>query len=79
MNIKENINTWMYFQYMHSKTFMIDRFIVSVGSFNLDNWSADKSQEAVLICQDIELAKEFEYYFTLDRINSTPVLIKNDQ
>lgn len=29
MNIKENINTWMYIQYMHSKTFMIDRFVVS--------------------------------------------------
>ena len=76
---KENINTWMYFQYMHSKTFMIDRFVVSVGSFNLDNWSADKSQEAVLICQDKDLAKEFEYYFTLDRVNSTPMLTKNDQ
>lgn len=79
MNIKENINTWMYIQYMHSKTFMIDRFVVSVGSFNLDNWSADKSQEVVLICQDKELAKEFEYYFTLDRINSRPLLIKNNQ
>jgi len=75
---KENINVWMYFQYMHSKTFMIDRFVVSVGSFNLDNWSSDKSQEAVLICQDKELAKEYEYYFTLDRVNSTPVIPKNN-
>ena len=73
---KENINTWMYFQYMHSKTFMIDRFVVSIGSFNLDNWSSDRSQETVLICQDKELAKEFEYYFTLDRVNSTPMLTK---
>ena len=73
---KENVNAWMYFQYMHSKTFMIDRFVVSVGSFNLDNWSSDRSQEAVLICQDKELAKEFEYYYTLDMVNSTPVFNK---
>ena len=74
---KQNIDTWMYFQYMHSKTFMIDRFIVSVGSYNLDNWSADKSHEAILICQDKELAKTFEYQYTLDKVNSTPVILKN--
>ncbi len=74
----ENIHAWMYFQYMHSKTFMIDRFVVSVGSFNLDNWSSDKSQESVLICMDKELAKEYEYYYTLDMVNSTPVLSKSN-
>ena len=71
---KENINTWMYFQYMDSKTFMIDWFVVSVGSYNLENWSSDRSQEAVLICQDKKLAKELEYQFILNKVNSTPVL-----
>ena len=73
----ENIDVWMYFQYMHSKSFLIDRFVVSISSFNLDNWSSDKSQEAALICQDKELAKQFEYYYILDEINSTPVPLKN--
>lgn len=74
---KENINVWLYFQYMHSKTFMIDRFVVSITSFNFDNWSADKSQESALICQDKEFAKIFEYNFVLDKSNSTPILLKN--
>lgn len=74
---KENIDVWMYFQYMHSKTFMIDRFVVSVGSFNLDNWSSDKSHESVLICQDKDLAKEYEYQFILDKVNSVPVPTNN--
>ncbi|MEN8124034.1 MAG: phosphatidylserine/phosphatidylglycerophosphate/cardiolipin synthase family protein [Bacteroidota bacterium] len=74
---QKNINAWMYFQYMHSKTFLIDRFVVSVSSYNLDNWSSDKSQESGLICQDKELAKQFEYFYVLDKVNSTPVLLKN--
>ncbi len=72
----ENFNVWMFFQYMHSKTFLIDRFVVSVSSFNLDNWSSYKSQESALICQDKGLAKYFEYHYTLDKVNSTPVLLK---
>jgi len=74
---KEHINSWMFFQYMHSKTFMIDRIVVSVGSFNLDNWSSDKSHESVLICQDKELSKQYEYRYTLNKVNSTPVLVNN--
>ncbi|MFD1316262.1 phospholipase D-like domain-containing protein [Namhaeicola litoreus] len=73
---KKNIDVWFYFQYMHSKSFMLDRFVVSVGSFNLDKWSADKSHESVLICQDKELAKQYEYNYVLDLVNSTPVPVK---
>jgi len=40
----------------------------------LENWSSDRSQEAVLICQDKKLAKELEYQFILNKVNSTPVL-----
>jgi phosphatidylserine/phosphatidylglycerophosphate/cardiolipin synthase-like enzyme len=73
---KENIDIWFYFQYMHSKSFMLDRFVVSVGSFNLDKWSSDKSHESVLICQDKDLAKQYEYNYVLDLVNSTPVPIQ---
>ncbi len=72
----DNFNVWFYFQYMHSKSFMLDRFVVSVGSFNLDKWSADKSHESVLICQDKELARQYEYNYVLDLVNSTPVPVK---
>ncbi len=72
---KKNFEVWNYFQYMHAKSFMIDRFIVSIGSFNLDNWSSDRSQESVLICQDKKLAKSYEEEYTLDRVNSTPVYV----
>ena len=72
---KENFNVWFYFQYMHSKTMFIDRIVVSVGSFNLDRWSADKSHESVIICQDKELSGQYEYNFVLDLVNSTPVKI----
>ncbi len=78
INDKDNIDVWLYFQYMHSKTFMIDRFVVSIGSYNLDNWSSDKSQESTLICQDKYLAKEFEYYYILDMVNSTPIQNKKN-
>lgn len=73
---KDNFDVWFYFQYMHSKSFMIDRFIVSVGSFNLDKWSADKSHESVLICQDKDLSRQYEYNYVLDLVNSTPVPVK---
>jgi len=68
---------WNYFQYMHAKSWMIDRFVVSIGSFNLDNWSSDRSQESVLICQDKDLAGSYEIEYTLDRVNSTPVYVSD--
>jgi len=74
---KDNFEVWNYFQYMHAKSWMIDRFVVSIGSFNLDNWSSDRSQESVLICQDKDLAREYELEYTLDRVNSTPVYVSD--
>jgi phosphatidylserine/phosphatidylglycerophosphate/cardiolipin synthase-like enzyme len=74
---KDNIEVWNYFQYMHAKSWMIDRFVVSIGSFNLDNWSSDRSQESVLICQDKKLAGEYEIEYTLGKVNSTPVYVSD--
>lgn len=69
----ENFDVWFYFQYMHSKTIFLDRIVVSVSSYNLDSWSADKSHESALICLDKELAKQYEYNYVRDLCNSTPV------
>ena len=74
---KDHFEIWNYFQYMHAKSWMIDRFVVSIGSFNLDNWSSDRSQESVLICQDKDLAGSYETEYTLDRVNSTPVYVSD--
>lgn len=69
----ENFEVWFYFQYMHSKTVFLDRIVVSVSSYNMDIWSADKSHESALICMDKELAKQYEYNYLRDLCNSTPV------
>ncbi len=69
----ENFEVWFYFQYMHSKTVFLDRIVVSVSSYNLDSWSADRSHESALICQDKVLAKQYEYNYVRDLCNSTPV------
>ena len=70
---RENFDVWFYFQYMHSKTLFLDRIVVSVSSYNLDSWSADRSHESALICLDKELAKQYEYNYVRDLCNSTPV------
>lgn len=72
---KPNIRAWTHFQYMHSKKMQIDRIVTMVSSYNLDEWSADKSHESSVICMDDKLNKEMEKSFLRDVINSQPAAI----
>lgn len=72
---KENIRAWTHFQYMHSKKMQIDRLVSIVSSYNLDEWSADKSHESAVICMDDKLNAQMEKSFLIDVINSAPAAI----
>ena len=72
---KQNIRAWTHFQYMHSKKMQIDRVVTVVSSYNLDEWSADKSHESAVICLDDRLNSEMEKSFLKDVINSEPAAI----
>lgn len=72
---RENIRAWTHFQYMHSKKMQFDRIVSSISSFNLDEWSADKSHESAIICMDDTLNKQVERGFLKDIINSQPAAI----
>lgn len=64
---------WTNFQYMHSKMIQIDRILNVVSSYNLEEWSADKSYESGVICFDKELSRQMDRSFITDFVNSTPV------
>ncbi len=70
---RENVRAWTHFQYMHSKKMQIDRIVSMVSSYNLDEWSADKSHETSLICMDDSLNTQMERSFLQDIVNSQPV------
>jgi len=51
---------------MHSKTMLVDRSLVAVGSCNLDPLSLNKMDEGALVADDPLLAKQLERQWTQD-------------
>ncbi|MBA2405862.1 MAG: phosphatidylserine/phosphatidylglycerophosphate/cardiolipin synthase family protein [Bdellovibrionales bacterium] len=70
---EDNFTAWMHFQYVHSKTMLIDNIMASVGSFNFEPYSAEKSHESTVLCYDQHLAQELKADNVRDIVNSTPV------
>ena len=70
-----NARAWSVFQYMHSKMMQIDRVATMVSSYNLEEWSGDKSHETSLICMDEGLSREMDKSFLRDFANSVPVAV----
>lgn len=68
-----NVDSWMYFNHLHSKQMMFDHIVTSTGSFNLDVHSY-KNHESTMICIDKELADQSLKGFVSDIVNSVPVL-----
>jgi cardiolipin synthase len=68
-----NVDSWMYFNHLHSKQMMFDHIVTSTGSFNLDVHSY-KNHESTMICIDKKLADESLKGFISDIVNSVPVL-----
>ena len=68
-----NIDTWEYFNHIHSKQMVFDHIMTSTGSFNLDQHSY-KNHESTLICLDKNLAEESIDGFVTDIANSVPVI-----
>jgi phosphatidylserine/phosphatidylglycerophosphate/cardiolipin synthase-like enzyme len=71
---KPNFNAWMHFQYIHSKTALVDNIMASIGSFNFEPYSAEKSHESAVFCFDQGLAQDLKMDNIRDIVNSTPVL-----
>ncbi len=71
---RPNFHAWMSTQYLHSKTALIDNIMASVGSFNFEGYSAEKSHESAIFCYDHALVKQLRTDNILDIVNSTPVL-----
>lgn len=69
----EGFNAWMHFQYIHSKTVLIDNVMASVGSFNFEPYSAESSHESSIFCYDQGLVKDLKADLVRDIVNSTPV------
>jgi phosphatidylserine/phosphatidylglycerophosphate/cardiolipin synthase-like enzyme len=70
---EDNFTAWMHFQYIHSKTLLIDNIMASVGSYNFEPYSAEKSHESTVLCYDQRLASELKADNVRDIVNSTPV------
>ena len=70
---EDNFTTWMHFQYVHSKTLLIDNIMASVGSFNFEPYSAEHSHESTVLCYDQGLVQELKEDNIRDIVNSTPV------
>lgn len=70
---EDNFTAWMHFQYVHSKTLLIDNIMASVGSYNFEPYSAEKSHESTVLCYDQRLASDLKADNVRDIVNSTPV------
>ncbi len=70
-----NARAWANFQYMHSKMMQIDRVASMVSSYNLEEWSGDKSHETSIICLDESLSREMDESFLRDFANSVPAAV----
>lgn len=67
------VDSWQYFNHLHSKQMMFDNILTSTGSFNLDTHSY-KNHESTMLCLDKKLADESMAGFISDIVNSVPVL-----
>jgi phosphatidylserine/phosphatidylglycerophosphate/cardiolipin synthase-like enzyme len=67
----------MYFQHLHTKTWLFDRQVSVVGSWNLDENSADLNYENAVVCLDDGLRDALERDFTRALVNSIPVASRN--
>lgn len=74
LRLAENpgVEAWTYFAYLHTKAWLFDRTASMVGSWNLDENSADLNPEAAIICLDAPLRDALERDFALDLVNSVP-------
>jgi phosphatidylserine/phosphatidylglycerophosphate/cardiolipin synthase-like enzyme len=73
VRIHENkVNLWLHFQYMHSKTLLVDNALASVGSYNLNPFSSDSSHESAVLCFDQSLVNQLRSDMILNIANSTP-------
>lgn len=72
--LQAGVHGFQYFNYNHAKTFYFDRILVGIGSWNFDEYSADKNHEAAIFCMDEELRRQFERQTVLDLINSVPIV-----
>jgi phosphatidylserine/phosphatidylglycerophosphate/cardiolipin synthase-like enzyme len=70
-----NARAWANFQYMHSKMMQVDRVVSMVSSYNLEEWSGDKSHEGSIICLDESLSRQLDKSFLRDFTNSVPASI----
>lgn len=73
-----NARAWANFQYMHSKMMQIDRVANMVSSYNLEEWSGDKSHETGIICLDESLSREMDESFLKDFANSVPAAVTSN-
>lgn len=70
-----NARAWANFQYMHSKMMQVDRVVNMVSSYNLEEWSGDKSHEGAIICLDESLSRQMDESFLRDFANSVPASV----
>jgi phosphatidylserine/phosphatidylglycerophosphate/cardiolipin synthase-like enzyme len=70
---------WSNFQYMHAKLIHIDRLLSIVSSYNLEEWSADKSYESASVCIDRKLNHQMDRSFMKDFVNSVPAASTSDE
>jgi len=68
-----------YFQFIHEKKWQFDRLAVYIGSFNFDDPSTHDNHEAGILCMDESLLDQDERQFTIDAINSTPLMFKQER
>jgi phosphatidylserine/phosphatidylglycerophosphate/cardiolipin synthase-like enzyme len=71
---RPGVNAWMHFQYVHSKTVLIDNIMASIGSFNFEPFSSEHSHESAIFCYDRQLARDLKTDYIRDIVNSTPVI-----
>lgn len=70
-----NARAWAGFQYMHAKMMQIDRVANMVSSYNLEEWSGDKSHETGIICLDENLSRQMDESFLRDFANAVPAAV----
>jgi phosphatidylserine/phosphatidylglycerophosphate/cardiolipin synthase-like enzyme len=75
----DNVNVWLHFQFIHSKTIIVDNILTGIGSFNFENYSANSSHESSIFCFDRNLAMEYKKDNIRDMVNSTPVIRHEDR
>lgn len=73
----KNVRAWTHFQYMHSKKFQFDRIVNVISSYNLEEWSGDKSHESAVVCMDKNLSSQLERSILLDVVNSQPTGLRD--